>query len=369
MIKVFSVENFKGFEEKIVFNLSNVHDYRFNSEAIDNGINKKSLIFGRNGSGKTNLGKAIMDVSRHLTDNLMSVDNGPYKNLNRLKDPVSFYYLFQFDKEKIEYKYKKESPIKLLEEELLFEGKRVLYCNYTDRKIELSIKGSEELDNSLFNYEMSLCKFVFTRAGYIKGDSFYKFYDFVNRMLSFRSLRYNEFEGYQTRGKSFADILTEHGKEESLRELEKFLKNEGLDYKLDITTDMSTNNQSEIFAEFGDVKVPLPQIWSTGTSSLVLFFCWLLEISKTSFLYLDEFDAFYHYELSEHILKLVNIGNYQSIVTTHNCSLMNNKLTRPDCCFIICNNKAVKNLTECTNREIREAHNLENLYKNGAFCD
>ena len=48
---------------------------------------------------------------------------------------------------------------------------------------------------------------------------------------------------------------------------------------------------------------------------------------------------------------------------------MSNNLTRPDCCFIISDNKTVKNLTECTDREIREGHNLENLYKNGAFCE
>ena len=44
------------------------------------------------------------------------------------------------------------------------------------------------------------------------------------------------------------------------------------------------------------------------------------------------------------------------------------KLTRPDCCFIMTEGK-IANLFDSTDKEIREAHNLEKMYINGVFND
>ena len=369
MIKYFSVENYKGFKDKIEFDLSRIHDYQFHQEIIKNGLSNKVLLFGKNGTGKSNLGKAIMDISRHLTNNLTQPDRGVYKNLYKLNDYANFDYVFKFENDEVEYKYSKDSPNTLVYEELFVNGKKVIECNFLEKKIYLQLEGSEQLDIDRFNYSISFILYVYARSGFIKGSPFDKFFDFVNRMLSFRSLKENEYEGFLPQSKTFGDVLIEHGKEQSIKNLEELLAKEGINYKLDVKKDIQTNTNL-IYVKYPGGWVPLNLIWSTGTSSLVLFYCWLLDLDKTSFLFLDEFDAFYHYELSEDVLKKVmENNNYQCIVTTHNCSLMSNKLTRPDCCYIIYDNKAVKNLTDCTEREIREGHNLENLYKNGAFCE
>ena len=47
---------------------------------------------------------------------------------------------------------------------------------------------------------------------------------------------------------------------------------------------------------------------------------------------------------------------------------MQNKLTRPDCCYIMTHNR-IASLFNSTDKEIREAHNLEKMYVNGAFVD
>ena len=47
---------------------------------------------------------------------------------------------------------------------------------------------------------------------------------------------------------------------------------------------------------------------------------------------------------------------------------MRNSITRPDCCFILTGGK-INSLSECTDKEIREAHNLEKMYRNGAFTE
>ena len=39
---------------------------------------------------------------------------------------------------------------------------------------------------------------------------------------------------------------------------------------------------------------------------------------------------------------------------------------RPDCYFILTENK-ITSLTNATDRELREGHNLEKLYKSGEF--
>ena len=63
---------------------------------------------------------------------------------------------------------------------------------------------------------------------------------------------------------------------------------------------------------------------------------------------------------------LTGLKNSRSALTVHNTSLMTNSLTRPDCCFIMTEN-IITSLINSTDRELREGHNLEKLYKSGEF--
>ena len=98
MIRKFSVENFKGFKEEIVLDLSNARDYSFNTNLIDKGIVKKGIIYGKNGSGKSNLGFALYDLTVHLTDKQKPDPQWyiNYSNLDNNNKIVSFKYEFQF---------------------------------------------------------------------------------------------------------------------------------------------------------------------------------------------------------------------------------------------------------------------------------
>ena len=88
---------------------------------------------------------------------------------------------------------------------------------------------------------------------------------------------------------------------------------------------------------------------------------------ESSLVYLDEFDAFYHYALSENILRyLIKNFDGQALLTTHNINLLTNKIIRPDCSFIV-NNGKIKSLSDSTRRELREGNNLERLYVSGEF--
>ena len=90
-------------------------------------------------------------------------------------------------------------------------------------------------------------------------------------------------------------------------------------------------------------------------------------MEKSSCSFIDEFDAFYHYKLSESVEKrIIQIRGVQIFTTTHNTDLMSNDLLRPDCYFVL-NNNTIKAISELTEKELRQAHNLQKMYKAGAF--
>lgn len=68
MLQKFSVENFKGFKEKITLDIGSPNNYNFNSELIEKGCVTKGIIYGINSCGKSNLGLAIFDLITHLTE-------------------------------------------------------------------------------------------------------------------------------------------------------------------------------------------------------------------------------------------------------------------------------------------------------------
>ena len=85
-----------------------------------------------------------------------------------------------------------------------------------------------------------------------------------------------------------------------------------------------------------------------------------------SFVVIDEFDAFYHYELAEAVVRRLIALDTQIIFTSHNTDLITNDLLRPDCYFELRDNK-IKSLADRTTKALRQAHNLQKMYKAGAF--
>lgn len=52
MLTRFAVKNYRGFADKIEWDLSHPSNYTFNSNAINNGVVKNGIVYGPNGSGK-----------------------------------------------------------------------------------------------------------------------------------------------------------------------------------------------------------------------------------------------------------------------------------------------------------------------------
>ena len=129
----------------------------------------------------------------------------------------------------------------------------------------------------------------------------------------------------------------------------------------------TSKDDKELICLIEGGAIPFFNIESTGTRSLTLLYYWLTNIKDASLVFIDEFDAFYHYKLSFEICKkLFALKNCQVFLTSHNTYLMTNDLLRPDCNFIIGNN-LIKPLHQCTEKELRFGHNIEKIYRSGAF--
>ena len=131
MLKKFDVEGFKSFENKFTLDLSKAHNYYSNREIVDNGIIRVCSIFGKNGSGKSNIGLALLDAMNHLTDSIekTSIAINPYINLDR-NDFAEFTYYFSFGNDDIIYNYRKAAVDELLYERVDINGNIAIEYDY-----------------------------------------------------------------------------------------------------------------------------------------------------------------------------------------------------------------------------------------------
>ena len=63
---------------------------------------------------------------------------------------------------------------------------------------------------------------------------------------------------------------------------------------------------------------------------------------------------------------LIELEGVQVIVSTHNTDNISNEILRPDCYFELKDNE-IKPFYKKTEKALREAHNLQKMYKAGAF--
>lgn len=366
MLKKFSVTNFKNFKDKITFDLGSPCNYEFNSDVIIDNCTTKGIIYGPNGSGKSNLGLAIFDIILHLTDKEKLYNNyRNYLNMDSTDTLSKFEYTFLFDNIELNYNYGKYDAETLAYETLVIDGMTYLEYNFDTKQGSTILPGAETLN---LKSESSISRVKYIKNNAILYDTqinkiFNKFTTFVDNMLLFYSLKSNGYQGFTVGTDKVSKGIIE---KEKVSDFESFLKSNGISYNLYGKTD---GDEKNIYCHFKNKDVEFFDISSTGTTSLALFYYWYIKMQDASFVFIDEFDAFYHYELAIEIVKLLkSMNNIQIMLTTHNTDLMSNDLLRPDCYFLIENNRIIK-ISEATDKELRKAHNLQKMYKAGAFFD
>lgn len=364
MLTKFSVKSFKNFEENIILDLK-ADNYEFNGEAINNGYVNTGIIYGQNASGKTNFIYALMDITTHLTDfNKTKIRYKHYLNLDSENKYAEFKYHFNFNNHLCIYTYQKEDMETIIYEKLTINDALIFeYSNDRDIKT-LNLVGAENLDLNLGSKKLSFLKYIFKNAVYnhdVNKETLNSLEQFVEGMLTFNSLDGNNYQGFTLGGGSITEYIIEQGK---LSDFNSFLNNSGIALSL---IDKEIDGEKDIYVKFknGDTA-KFFNVASKGTRALALFYRWLLDIKNIKFMLIDEFDAYYHHELSKSVLEKIRDSGTQAIVTTHNTSIMSNDLLRPDCYFIIEEN-TIKSIADSTNKELRKAHNIEKMYRAGAF--
>lgn len=369
MLRKFGVSNFKGFATEICFDLTSSDEYDFNAQCVRNGIVDSCMVYGHNGCGKSNLCLAVFDIIGHLTDkhrDMVRYQN--YLNATSGEGVATFSYEFLLDGVTVEYCYQKSDYKTLVSERLLIDGKEVVAFDRSsgNTRFSTSLKGSENLKPTIGDSALSVIKYI--RNNTIlepsrESTAFAAFFAFVENMLFFRSLEDRTYIGQDvdSRNTLTAEII----KRGKVGDFESFLNDAHVKCKLVV---VETLNGQDLAFDFGKRRLLFSSVMSTGTSAMTLFFYWYMLIldGKVSMVIIDEFDAFYHHELARFVIRKLIEAGVQFVVTTHNTSLMSNDLLRPDCYYLMGNNKILP-LSRCTEKELREVHNIEKIYKAGGF--
>lgn len=365
MIKEFKVKGFKGFKDYLELDLSS-GNFEFNDEAIKDGVVKTSVIYGENGSGKSNLGLAIMDVATHLTDaDFDEKEYTPYINLDSDLDYAEFEYVFKFGQDNVRYKYRKHDFKEVSDEYLCINDQPMIISNESLKQVNL--KGGENLNIDSLRDDISFVKLVNANANFVETDKiasvFKKFMLFINKMLSFDSVLGHHYQGYTI---GISSITQEIINRDKVKEYESFLKEMGIKYNLFLK---EIDGKKQIYVRFSSGnETNIHNIWSKGTNALTLFYNWYIQFEEgVKFVFIDEFDAYFHHTVSVNIIKkLVASKKIQAVITTHNTVNISSELLRPDCYFNLEEDK-IDSFASIRGREIRKAQNMEKMFRAGAF--
>lgn len=362
MLTKFAVKNYRGFADRIEWDLSHPGNYTFNDFAIKDGIVKNGIIYGPNGSGKSNLALAIFDIILHLTQKSKNKHQfDTVINQFHAKAPVSFEYTFRFDRNVVEYLYSKDLA-GIVKETVIIDG-RMLF-DLDRNKLEM---GSDEFPMTQDTRQqlaessnrVSVLAYLWSVYPLESEHPLKKLKDFVDGMLLFWNHEERGFAGLEDTVANIDEFIISN---KLVDDFSAFLKNvSGQNIKFR----KAAKGDKQLMCDMGS-GVPFYKVRSTGTSSLTLLYYWIQRLSEASFVMIDEFDAFYHFDLSFNVCQKLFSFNNQIFVTSHNTYLMSNDLLRPDCNFLI-DGRRIKPLNLCTEKELRWGNNIEKMYRGNAF--
>ena len=380
MLTKFMVRNYRNFRENICIDFKNIAGYQFSTDCITDNVIGKILIYGRNATGKTNLGKAVMNICATLLTGARYMNDRTFLNVDSVENSAVFFYEFQFDDKKLIYRYVRLSDTELQSEELIIDGIAIFKCDFANKEYNFdnlnyidadtvnierylqSFESGEAMDCHL-GTQLPFLRWMLFNVALKRGSVLIKLYSYVEKMIMIKTS--DAMMLHPTRmNEAFFESLEEP---EELKELEDFINAMGIACKLELRK--LPDGQRELYFVH-EKLVPFFENASSGTLALInLYHRVVSRITDASFLYLDEFDAFYHYEMAEKVISYFSrrYPKCQMIMTSHNTNLMTNRLMRPDCLFILSRAGTLTSLCNATKRELREGHNLEKMYVSGEF--
>lgn len=380
MLKKFEVKNYRNFKDTIEFDLSKVGGYQFSTDCLADHMIGKALIYGRNATGKTNFGSAIFDITYNI--GLVRLFRFPtkkstYLNADSMEKCAEFKYCFQFGKDELIYRYRKTSEMNLCDEELILNGDKCFYYNFLSKEanfdnlkalnadtivVERYLETVNTSEENEIIFTVPFLRWLINNTTLPTDSVLFKLETYVKEMVM---LTVGNTLAFRTgkNGDAFFESLEDKN---ALNDFQEFLNAMGVECELVLKS--LPDGERELYFKHKRL-VPFFENVSSGTMALYNLYRRLAITKNASFLYIDEFDAFYHYEMADNVVKYFKkkYPQCQVIMTTHNTNLMTNRLMRPDCLFILSRNGKLTALCDATPRELREGHNLEKLYISGEF--
>lgn len=361
MLKKFTVSNYKNFKDEISLDFSKIGEYSFNADSLS-----MRLIYGRNATGKTNFGRALLDIKILLYGMFRNDENCVLINADS-QDTAKFIYEFQFGSDEVTYKYSRFENRNLCDEELYINGEAIIKCDFKNSKFDfqgLSIISAETVNTNRYlnkdemdnEYVLPFLRWLINNTAFSDDSVLIQLFEYVRKMDMItvgNDLLYSN--------RNFHENLKNPV---YLHNFEDFLNVMGIECKLVLQE--LPDGQAELY--FSQNKlVPFCSTASSGTLALTSLYQKI--VSNCSLIYIDDFAAFYHYEMAEKLISFfkTKYPKCQLIMTSHNTNLMTNKIMRPDCLFILSSRGTLTALCDATERELREGHNLEKMYIRGEF--
>ena len=379
MLKKFTLKNYKNFKDEITIDFENIAGYQFNTDCLSEGIIGKILIYGRNATGKTNLGKALLDIGSTMFGGTRYAGNGILLNADSKEDAAVFQYEFRFENTELSYKYSRLSNQELRDEELFINGKNIFKCNFSSQKYNFdhlnyidaetanidrylqSLEVGE--DDEISEPKLPFLRWLISNVALKNDSALIQLANYVRRMMMItvgNGMRYR----FGRMNEGFYESLENP---ERLKDFEDFLNAMGIECKL-ILKKLPDGQRELYFAH--EQLVPFYENASSGTLALAELYRRLIpKVWDASLIYLDEFDAFYHYEMAETVIRFFHhkYPKCPMIMPSHHTNSMTNRIMRPDCLFILSRKGTLTALCNATERELREGHNLEKMYISGEF--
>ena len=370
MLKKFTVKNYKNFKDEISLDFSKIAGYQFNKDCLSMGLIGKMLIYGRNATGKTNFGRALLDIERLMYDMSRNGEKSVLINADSRDDTAKFIYEFKFGNDEVIYKYSRFANAELCDEELSINGNVIFKCDFKNNKFDfqgLNIISAETVNTNRYliqdNDVLSFLRWLINNTSFSYNSVLIKLSEYVNKM-DLITVGNNRIESSTIDYSKFFEDLKNPV---HLQNFEDFLNLMGIECKLVLKE--LPDGQVELYFDHKKL-VPFYSTASSGTLALTNLYQKIVSKAvEYSLVYLDEFDAFYHYEMAEKLISFfkTKYPECQLIMTSHNTNLMTNKIMRPDCLFILSSRGTLTALCDATERELREGHNLEKMYIRGEF--
>lgn len=300
MLKRFTVSNYKNFKDEISLDFSKIGEYSFNADCLS-----MRLIYGRNATGKTNFGRALLDIKILLYGMFRNDENSVLINADS-QDTAKFIYEFQFGSDEVIYKYSRFANTELCDEELYINGEAIFKCDFKNSKFDfkgLSIISAETVNTNRYlkkdemdnEYVLPFLRWLINNTAFSDDSVLIRLSKYVRKMDMItvgHDLLYSN--------RNFLENLKNPV---YLHNFEDFLNVMGIECKLVLQE--LPDGQAELY--FSQNKlVPFYSTASSGTLALTSLYQKI--VSNCSLIYIDDFAAFYHYEMAEIKLNTQNVN-------------------------------------------------------------